>query len=119
MKLANAAMLNIIQQSCEAVLTFTEDLSPEEFFTSQLTRAETLRYLRIITENVERLPMACKVTMSEIDWAGWNVLLTQLRSSGGFEHDAVWFAVRSMVPATLIWLRVFRQQQPELFSMTA
>lgn len=118
MSLASATMLNLMQQSCEAVLTITEDVSPEAFFSSQLTKAETLRYLRIIAENVDRLPMENKTAMPEIDWAGWNVLLSQVRSAGGFEQDAVWFAVRSMVPATLMWLRVFRQQQPALFSMT-
>lgn len=118
MSLASATMLNIMLQSCEAVLTLTEDVAPEGFFSSQLTQAETLRHLRIIAENVDRLPMESKTIMSEIDWAGWNVLLSQVRSVGGFERDAIWFAIRSMVPATLIWLRVFRQQQPDLFRMT-
>jgi uncharacterized protein with HEPN domain len=118
MTLASATMLNIMQQSCEAVLTLTEDVAPEDFFSSQLTQAESLRHLRIIAENVDRLPMESKTMMAEIDWAGWNVLLSQVRSSGGFERDAIWFAIRSMVPATLIWLRVFRQQQPDLFRMT-
>lgn len=118
MSLASATMLNIMLQSCEAVLTLTEDVAPEGFFSSQLTQAETLRHLRIIAENVDRLPMENKTAMSEIDWAGWNVLLSQVLSSGGFERDAIWFAIRAMVPATLMWLRVFRQQQPALFSMT-
>lgn len=32
MSLASATMLNIMLQSCEAVLTLTEDVAPEGFF---------------------------------------------------------------------------------------
>jgi hypothetical protein len=31
--------------------------------------------------------------------------------------EALWFACEAMVPATLLWLRVYRQNQPELFRM--
>jgi hypothetical protein len=31
--------------------------------------------------------------------------------------EALWFAVQALVPATLLWLRVYQQSQPELFRM--
>lgn len=33
--------------------------------------------------------------------------------------EALWFATTSLVPALLLWLRVYRQGQPELFRMSA
>ena len=33
--------------------------------------------------------------------------------------EALWFAVRSLVPATLMWLRVYRESNPELFGFGA
>lgn len=32
--------------------------------------------------------------------------------------EALWFASQSLVPATLLWLRVYRQSQPDLFRMS-
>jgi hypothetical protein len=31
--------------------------------------------------------------------------------------DTLWFACTSVMPATLLWLRVYQQNQPELFRM--
>jgi hypothetical protein len=32
------------------------------------------------------------------------------------QDDALMFGVRSLVPATLTWLKVYEQAQPELFT---
>jgi len=53
--------------------------------------------------------------MVEIDWNGWSILGVQLKLTGSAERDALWFGVRSLVPATLMWLRVFRESTPQLF----
>lgn len=31
--------------------------------------------------------------------------------------EALWFACEALAPATLLWLRVYQQSQPELFRM--
>lgn len=109
-------MLDILEQAGEDVLTLTEGIEPEKFFSSHLTQMEALRQIRIMAETVGNLPGELKSQIAEIDWAGWSVLATQLATTGGFERDAVWFGVRSLIPATLLWLRVYRSNQPELFS---
>jgi len=38
-------------------------------------------------------------------------------SRGEVLDEALWFACEAMVPATLLWLRVYRQNQPEFFCM--
>jgi uncharacterized protein with HEPN domain len=117
MTLVSGALLNIIEEACEGVLTLTEDVEPEDFFSSRLTQQEVIRQIRIIAESAANVPEEVKRKMAEVDWAGWQVLLSQVNTMGGFERDAIWFAVRSMVPATLMWLRVFRNSQPQFFEL--
>ena len=54
--------------------------------------------------------------MPEIDWAGWRAPRLALPTPGEPQDDALWFAVQSLVPATLNWLRVYRDEHPALFS---
>ena len=100
-----------------AILTLTEGIEPEEFFASRLTQQEVLNQLRVMTETAANVSSELKMQMAEIDWAGWSVLNMQLTLAGGFEHDALWFAIRSMIPATLMWLRVYRKNSPAFFSL--
>jgi uncharacterized protein with HEPN domain len=118
MTLLSGALLGILENAGEAILTLTEGIEPEEFFDSRLTQQEVLRQLRIMTETSARAAEELKHQLPEIDWSGWHVLHSQVQGQGGFERDALWFAVRSLVPATLMWLRVYRKNSPELFDMT-
>jgi len=117
MTLFGGALLGILEEASEAIMTLTEGIEPEEFFGSRITQQEVLRQMRIMAESAANLPDELKWQMPEIEWSGWAVLDSQLKLVGGFERDALWFAVRSMVPATLMWLRVYRKNQPELFSL--
>ena len=117
MTMVSGALLGIIEEACEDILILVENVEPEEFFASKLTQKEAIRQIRIITESAANLPDDIKLKMKEIDWAGWQVLWAQVKTTGGFERDAIWFAIRSMVPATIMWLRVFRQSQPEIFAI--
>lgn len=114
----SSALLGILEQAGMAVLTLSEGLEEEEFFATRLTQQEVLRQLRIMAETTANIPMEVKAQLAEIDWAGWSVLGLQLNIAGGFDHEALWFGVRSLVPAMLMWLRVYHQNQPEVFSFT-
>lgn len=114
----NAAFLNILEEAGTAVLTLSEGLDEKEFFATRLTQQEVLCQLRIMTETSDNMTKALKMELAEIDWAGWSVLGLQLKIAGGFDREAVWFGVRSLVPAMLMWLRVYRQDQPEVFAFT-
>jgi hypothetical protein len=54
--------------------------------------------------------------MPEIDWAAWRATRLALPVPGEAQDETLWFAVQSLVPATLNWLRVYRAERPELFS---
>lgn len=114
----SAALLGILEEAGIAVLTLSEGLAKDEFFSTRLTQQEVLRQLRIMTETSASMSKELKMELTEIDWASWSVLGLQLRIAGGFDREAVWFSVRSLVPAMLMWLRVYRQNQPEFFAFT-
>jgi uncharacterized protein with HEPN domain len=116
--LSAAAQLGILEEAATAVLTLSEGLDEQEFFATRLTQQEVLRQLRIMAATADNLTQELKVTLAEIDWAGWSALGMQLNIAGGPDHDAIWFGVRSLVPAMLMWLRVYRQNQPEVFAFT-
>ncbi|WP_304011570.1 hypothetical protein [Methyloversatilis discipulorum] len=96
--LFSAASLAMLDEACSGVLILGEGLERDEFLSSRLTRAEVGR----------RLP--------EIDWAGWSLLARTLPDQGPASDDTLWFALTSLVPATLMWLRLYRQREPELFA---
>lgn len=111
-----APMLNLIQESGEAVLVLTDSVEESEFRRSRLTRDETLRQLTTLADTLENLPAETRSAMPEIDWDGWRSTRTLLDTPGAARDEALWFAARSLVPATLSWLRLYRRTHPQLFT---
>lgn len=116
--LNSAALLGILEEAGTAILTLSEGLDEKEFFATRLTQQEVLRQLRIMTETSDNLTKELKTELAEIDWAGWSMLGQQLKLADSFDREALWFGVRSLVPSMLMWLRVYRQNQPEVFAFT-
>lgn len=114
----SALLLSTIEEAGLAVLTFTEGLEQNEFLRSRLTRAETLRQLCVMAASMASIPAPTQTLLPEIDWRGWLMLARQLDARGAAQDQALWFAVRSLVPATLSWLRFYRQNQPQVFDWT-
>lgn len=110
-----AAMLGTIQEAGEAVLTLTDGLDEGELLASRLTRSEVTRQLGVLASALRAMPDNAVRTMPEIDWAGWRGMNAALGLSGAARDEALWFGVRSLVPATLSWLRIYRHSHPELF----
>jgi len=114
-----APTLQLVQDAGEAVLILTEGVTQADLLNSRLTRAETCRQLKILADTLAHVPDdepdTLRQHMPEIDWAGWRAARAALRTTGPQHDDALWFAVQSLVPATLSWLRVYRQSSPELF----
>jgi uncharacterized protein with HEPN domain len=118
--LIHSALLGLIEQSGIAVAILTEGLARDELLRSRLTRAEVLRQLQTLSESVAQLDPAARQQMPELDWSGWDGLRPRLNGPPGEALDeALWFACQAMVPASLLWLRVYRQSQPELFHLAS
>ncbi len=105
----------VIEEAGTAVLTLTEGLEREEFLASRLTRAETRRQLRRMSNSALLLSPEIHALLAEIDWECWRVLDQRLTTSDKAEDTLLWLAVRALAPDTLMWLRVYRKNQPEWF----
>lgn len=113
-----AALLKTIEESGVAVLTLTEGLEDSELLASRLTRGEVERQFKLLAVAASGLPETWRAQLPEIDWAGLQACgMTLEGPKGAALDDALVFGARALVPATLMWLRVYRQQQPQLFSM--
>ncbi|MBX3605895.1 MAG: hypothetical protein KF788_11505 [Piscinibacter sp.] len=117
--MVGAAMLQAVNEAAEGVLVLIDGLEEADFRRSRLTRAEVRRQLRLMADLLLGLPPDLRASLPEIDWAGWQAIVRSLGGSGAGDDDAPWFAARSLVPATLSWLRVYRREQPALFAYTA
>ncbi len=111
-----APLLELTKDAGEAVLILTEGLQRAELLGSRLTRAEVRRQLQCIADTLADAPDVLRHLMPELDWAGWRAARLALPEPGARQDDALWFAVQSLVPATLSWLRVYRTEQPGLFT---
>jgi uncharacterized protein with HEPN domain len=111
----NASLLSIIDEAGVAVLTLTEGLEKDEFLASRLTRTETLRQVRIMGASAGNVPPQTQTLLPEVEWRGWQTVAQQLEEGAETQGEALWFAVRSLAPATLMWLRVYRHNQPQVF----
>jgi len=116
----NSALFAIIEEAGTAVMILGEDVERGEFLASRLTRSEVQLQMLIMAGAIDAVPAESRLLLPELEWDGWGSLrraLHQDRGQAGAD-DAVWFALRSLVPATLMWLQVYRQNQPELFTFT-
>lgn len=117
-QILTGALLALIEQSGTAVLTLVEGQERDQLLRSRLTRAEVLRQLTTLARSATQVEPALRADMPELDWPGWDAIGPRLAGPPGAALDeALWFACESLVPATLLWLRVYREGQPALFRM--
>ncbi|TXT37043.1 MAG: hypothetical protein FD135_3881 [Comamonadaceae bacterium] len=114
----HSARLGLIEQAATAVAILVEGLEREELLRSRLTRQEVLRQLITLAHSAAQVEPPERLQMPELDWDGWDALQRRFAEPASAALDeALWFACESLVPATLLWLRVYQQSQPELFRM--
>lgn len=116
--LTSAALLALVEEAGTGVATLAEGLDEADLRRSRLTRAELLRLLRVLAHSLGAMPLPVRQDMPELDWEGWRGVAQRLQVDGGEAlEETLWFSVSSLVPATLLWLRVYRQSHPALFAM--
>jgi uncharacterized protein with HEPN domain len=110
----NSAALESIEDAGTNVLTLTEDIAHEDFLRSRLTRTATRAQVLRMADALQDTSEHTRQALPEIDWAGWNAVHHRLRHALQSDADeALWFAVQALVPATLMWLRLYRVREPE------
>ncbi len=118
----NHALLSIMQEAGTKVMILGEDVERAELMGSKLTRREMQRQLLILANAADSIPAAIRDQLPELEWDGWQKIGKALRlasaASDTDTDEALWFALRSLTPATLMWLQVHRQANPQLFAFS-
>lgn len=114
----DSALFAIIENAGDDVLVMTEEVEKDEFLASRLTRREVQRRLLIIARSASNIEPDARKLLPEIPWDGWQTIENDLNNANAEVDELLWFAVRLLVPATLMWLQVYRNNQPELFTFT-
>ncbi|MGV7207106.1 hypothetical protein ACLB1G_04530 [Oxalobacteraceae bacterium A2-2] len=116
----NHALFGIIEEAGYGVLVLGEYLEREELLASRLTRAEVRRQLLIMASAIAGIPPVSRALLPELEWEGWDRMRRELAPEQDTARvdEALWFGLRSLTPATLTWMRVYRKDQPELFTYT-
>jgi uncharacterized protein with HEPN domain len=105
-------LLQKIEDAGVAVLTLTEGIEEGEFSKSRLTRQETCRQLEILGQAAVDITPSARAALPEIDWAAWSRIAETVAN----DNPQVWQVISELVPATLMWIRVYRNNQPDLFT---
>ena len=112
-----SGLLRAAIEAGEGVLTLAEGLQPEDLQRSRLTRQALLTLLRDLGTAMTAVPPPARQAMPEIDWDGWLALPRALQHNDTEQaHEALVMGVYSLVPATLLWFRVYQPQCPTWFS---
>ena len=108
----DSALLGLMEQAGDAVAILVEGLERTELLRSRLTRAEVLRQLKQLADSAAEVDPTMHAVMPELDWIGWASMRARFAAPAGEALDeALWFAGTSLVPATLLWLRFYKQNQ--------
>jgi uncharacterized protein with HEPN domain len=109
-------MLELMRQIGLDIIILTEEINETEFFTSRLTRSETLRLLHNMTKTVASLPVKTREHMPELDWAAWDDLAKVLDNPS--KHPLqLWVTIKELTPTTLHKLNGYKKSQPQMFSV--
>jgi hypothetical protein len=101
-----------------ALLKTLDEAGMAELLGSRLTRSEVLRHMHLWSDAALGLPEPQRQGMPEVDWAAIEGAHGALKGSPGPAlDDALILGTTTLVPNTLMWLRVYRQQHPEWFAM--
>ncbi len=91
--------LEDIQQSCEKIIRYAQNLTKEQFWEDEKCVDAVVRNLAIIGEAVKRIPFEIIEKYSEIDWnkiAGLRNIL--IHEYFGIDEDIIWDIVREKIP---------------------
>lgn len=71
----------------------------------------------VMSDVVTNLPPQVHILPAEAERGGWQTVAQRIDPDAGGEAErgALWFAVCPPLPATLMWLRVYRKSLPEIF----
>jgi hypothetical protein len=120
------ALFDIIHTSGNAVLRLLVALEggADELFASSNTLQVIEDHLFNVAHTLAHLPPVVMLRLPQVDWPGWQGVHLALRERGlpdapdpSARRDVIWYAVCSLLPATLVLLDQLRSQEPEWFEI--
>ncbi len=115
----NGALLGIIEESARAMIGLSAGAEEAAFARSRLALPAVRRHARTLVQTAANLPVDTRVSLERVDWDAWATVVKESGRGGEAEASALWFAARSLAPATLLWLATYRKSQPDLFAYRA
>ena len=95
-------LLHLVRGSGQAVQALTAAMEGEdEFFASPNTLSTVESHLAVMAYWIGHMPAEAQGRWPALDWYGWAALHQDLASNTQPRREVVWYAVRSLVPATL------------------
>ncbi|TAJ81261.1 MAG: hypothetical protein EPO42_02430 [Gallionellaceae bacterium] len=110
------ALLGLMRQLGLDIITLTEELDETEFFSSRLTRAQTLQLLASMAKTAADIPAQVQARMPQIDWGAWAELPDKLARPAQHPFQ-IWVAIKELTPMTVQHLNDYKRTQPKLFSL--
>ena len=109
---------DIVTASGEAIRVLLAEMQDEaELFASATTLQVVEAQLLVIAQTLGHMSPALHQRLTRIDWHGWGELHRLLETDGKPRREEVWYAVRSLVPATLELLADLRRREPAWFGI--
>jgi len=110
------AMLGLMRQLGMDIIVLTEEINDTEFFSSRLTRTETMRLLKSMAKTANSIPVETRERLHEIDWEAWTTLAKLLATPA--KHPLqIWVAIKELTPMAVQQLNGYKKVHPELFSI--
>lgn len=118
MPLLPRMQFSILFQSGQVLNTLLAELqSEQELFASGNTLAAVEAHLLVMAQTLAHLPPAMQRRLVHADWHGWGRLQQQLEQSALPRHEAVWYGLKSLAPATLQLLIDLQRREPGWFDL--
>jgi hypothetical protein len=98
-----------VEKTLTDILTLTEGLEEPDLRRSRLTRETVQRMVSEVSATLHGVGPDARSALPELDWDAWALTAERLARGGDVGAGALWFAVHTLAPATLTWLRVHRR----------
>ena len=117
MEANDAHLLSQVEQVALEVLTLIDGLTERELAGARLTRRVVHTKLSSATDALSALGNDTRSRMPEVNWTAWLRMGAELSAGGEASFDAMWCMASELAGPTLLWLRLYRHQQPDLFTI--
>lgn len=109
---------DMLRNSALALRDILADLQDdEELFASRNTLVRVEAHLLLMAQTMGHLAPALHERLLLADWRGWQSLQDVLANDTQPRRDAVWYALRALVPTTLEMIDALRRREPVWFEL--